>query len=41
MSKLKKIIFILTLIGSVGITLAIITLKNMPETFDWEDDYDS
>jgi hypothetical protein len=41
MSKIKKVTFILTLLASVGIAWTIITLKNIPETFDWENDSDS
>lgn len=35
MSKIKKIIFILSLMATAGITYTIITLKNIPEIFDW------
>ena len=42
MNKIKKIIFILSLMAAAGITYTIIALKNIPETFDWnlEEDID-
>jgi hypothetical protein len=36
MNKIKKIFFILSLFAAAGITYTIITLKNIPESFDWE-----
>jgi hypothetical protein len=41
MSKVKKIIFMLSLMAAAGVTWTIITLKNIPESFDWEDEDDS
>ncbi len=41
MSKIKKIIFILSLMATAGLTFTIISLKNIPESFDWEDEDDS
>ena len=41
MNKIKRIIFILSLAAAAGITYAIVALKNIPESFDWnleEDD---
>ena len=38
MNKLKRIIFILSLAASAGITYTIVALKNIPESFDWDDD---
>jgi hypothetical protein len=38
MNKIKQIIFILSLAAAAGITYTIIALKNIPESFDWEDD---
>lgn len=35
MSKIKKIIFILSLFAAAGFTYTIIALKNIPEVFDW------
>jgi hypothetical protein len=35
MNKIKKIIFILSLIAAAGITYTIVALKNIPESFDW------
>jgi hypothetical protein len=36
MNKAKKIIFMLSLMAAAGLTWTIITLKNIPEAFDWE-----
>lgn len=36
MKKIKYILFVLSLVAAAGITYTISTLKNMPETFDWE-----
>lgn len=38
MNKIKKIIFILSLAAAAGITYTIIALKNIPESFDWDED---
>ena len=38
MNKIKKIIFILSLMAAAGLTYTIVALKNIPESFDWEDD---
>lgn len=41
MKKFKQILFALMLAGSAGIAYALFTLKNIPESFDWnleEDD---
>jgi hypothetical protein len=42
MNKIKKIIFILSLMAAAGITYTIVALKNIPESFDWnlEEDAD-
>ena len=40
MNKAKKIIFMLSLMSAAGLTWTIITLKNIPEAFDWEDDHE-
>lgn len=40
MSKTKKILLTAAIIGAVGITYAIATLKVLPETFDWESEED-
>ncbi len=44
MKKIKYIIFIASLVAGAGLTYAIITLKNLPDAFDWnleedEDDF--
>jgi len=38
MNKIKKVIFMLSLVAAAGLTWTIITLKNIPESFDWEND---
>ena len=38
MNKIKRIIFILSLAAAAGITYTIVALKNIPESFDWDDD---
>ncbi len=38
MKKIKRIIFLLSLFAAAGVTYTIVALKNMPETFDWEND---
>ena len=38
MNKIKNIIFILSLMAAAGITYTIVALKNIPESFDWDDD---
>lgn len=38
MKKIKYILFIISLVAAVGISYATATLRNMPETFDWEED---
>ena len=35
MNKIKRIIFILSLVAAAGITYTIVALKNIPESFDW------
>jgi hypothetical protein len=41
MNKIKRIIFILSLVAAAGITYAVVILKNIPESFDWNDEDDS
>ena len=38
MNKIKKIIFIMLLAAAAGITYTIVALKNIPESFDWDED---
>jgi hypothetical protein len=40
MKKIKYFVFVLSLIAAAGITYTIATLKNLPDTFDWEDEYE-
>jgi hypothetical protein len=41
MNKIKKIIFMLSLMAAAGLFYTIAILKNIPESFDWEDEDDS
>ena len=38
MSKIKKALAIAVIVGSVGISYALYTLKGLPESFDWDED---
>jgi len=38
MKKIEKILIATTVIGMVGLSFAISTLKGFPDAFDWEDD---
>jgi hypothetical protein len=38
MNKIKKIIFIMSLAAAAGITYTIVALKNIPESFEWDED---
>jgi hypothetical protein len=38
MNKFKKALVVAVIVGSVGISYALYTLKGLPETFDWEED---
>jgi len=40
MSKTKKLLIAIGLVGAVGITYVITTLKGLPEAFDWENEED-
>lgn len=40
MKKIKYLIFLVSLIAAAGITYTIATLKNLPESFDWNLDED-
>jgi hypothetical protein len=41
MNKIKKIIFIVSLAAAAGITYTLLILKNIPESFDWDDQDDT
>ena len=41
MNKIKRIIFILSLVAAAGITYTVVMLKNITESFDWNDEDDS
>jgi hypothetical protein len=38
MNKIHKFATALAIIGTVGLTYAVLMLKGMPEVLDWEDD---
>jgi len=38
MNKLEKVLVATAIIGMVGFSFAISTLKGLPEVFDWEED---
>ena len=38
MKKIKYIFFLMSLFAAAGLTHTIVTLKNIPESFDWEED---
>lgn len=38
MNKIKKALVVSTIVGAVGISYALYTLKGLPDTFDWEED---
>jgi len=40
MKKIKQFMFFVSLVAAAGLTYTIVTLKNIPETFDWEADED-
>jgi hypothetical protein len=41
MNKIKKIVFIISIAAAAGITYTVAILKNIPESFDWDDEDDS
>jgi hypothetical protein len=38
MNKLKKALVVFTIVGAVGISYALYTLRGLPEAFDWVDE---
>ena len=38
MTKKQKFLISVGILGAVGLTYAISTLKGLPDVFDWEDD---
>ena len=40
MKKFKRALVVAAIVGSVGISYALYTLKGLPETFEWEKDDD-
>lgn len=41
MKKIKYILFIVSLLATVGVTYTAVAIKNIPESFEWEDDDES
>jgi hypothetical protein len=40
MKNIKKALAVAVLVGAVGVSYALFTLRGMPETFDWENEDD-
>jgi hypothetical protein len=40
MNKFHKFVTFVAALSAVGLTYAVITLKGMPEVFDWEEDHE-
>lgn len=38
MNKFHKLVAFVAVLCTVGLTYAVLILKGIPETFDWEDD---
>ena len=38
MNKIQKALVVSTIVGAVGISYALYTLRGLPEAFDWIDD---
>ena len=38
MKKIKHILFLMSLFAAAGLTYTVITLKDIPESFDWEEE---
>ena len=38
MKRIKYVVFVISVVAAVGISYATATLRNIPETFDWEED---
>lgn len=38
MKRIKNALVVATIVGAVGISYALYTLKGIPDTFDWEED---
>jgi hypothetical protein len=36
MKKMKQLLFLMSLVAAAGLTYTIVTLKNFPETLDWD-----
>lgn len=36
MRKIKNTLFLLSLFAAAGLTYTIVTLRNLPDTFDWD-----
>lgn len=38
MKKIKYVLFLMSLFAAAGLTYTVVTLKNIPESFEWEED---
>jgi hypothetical protein len=38
MKKIEKVLIATAVVGMVGLSFALSTLRGLPEAFDWEDD---
>ena len=38
MNRLRKALVVATIVGAVGVSYALFTLKGLPNSFDWEED---
>ena len=38
MNKIQKALAIATIVGAVGVSYALYTLRGIPDVLDWEDD---
>jgi len=38
MNKIQKAFVVATIVGAVGVSYALYTLKGLPESFDWDSD---
>jgi hypothetical protein len=38
MNKFKKALAVFTIVGAVGVSYALFTLRGLPDAFDWEED---
>jgi hypothetical protein len=36
MNRIKYVFFLMSLIAAAGLTYTLVTLKNIPDSFDWD-----